>query len=73
MLELNFPLLSDWNGEAVAGFGIEIEDFHGMHGVAERSAFLIDEGGTVSGAWHYATDEVPNFDELLQAGRALRH
>jgi glutaredoxin-dependent peroxiredoxin len=72
VLELNFPLLSDWNGEAVAGFGIEIQDFHGMRGVAERSAFLIDEGGTVRGAWRYETGEVPDMDELLAAARSLQ-
>jgi len=35
-----------------------------------RSAFLVDPGGTVRGAWRYANDEVPSFDELLQAARA---
>ena len=70
-LELSFPLLSDWNGEAVDAFDVAFE-FRGLRDVARRSAFLVDEGGTVTGAWHYATDEVPNFDELLQAARALR-
>jgi peroxiredoxin len=50
-LDLNFPLLSDWN--------------------AERSAFLVDPGGTVRRAWRYANDEVPGFDELLAAARAM--
>ena len=70
-LDLGFPLLSDWNGEAVRAFDVAFE-FRGLRDVARRSAFLIDEGGTVSGAWHYATDEVPDFDELLQAARLLR-
>jgi glutaredoxin-dependent peroxiredoxin len=70
-LDLTFPLLSDWNAEAVRAFDVAFE-FRGLREVARRSAFLIDKGGTVSGAWHYATDEVPNFDELLQAARALR-
>jgi peroxiredoxin len=39
--------------------------------VSERSAFLIDEGGTVRGAWRYEHAEVPDFDELLAAARAL--
>ena len=43
-----------------------------VHGVAERSAFLIDEGGTVRGAWRYETGEVPDMDELLAAARSLR-
>ncbi len=41
VLELNFPLLSDWNGEAVRGFDVEQPDYRGMKGVPERSAFLI--------------------------------
>lgn len=69
-LDLNFPLLSDWNAEAVRGFGIA-QEFRGMRDVPERSAFLIDASGTVRGAWRYETGEVPDFDELLQAARAL--
>ena len=68
-LDLNFPLLSDWNGEAVRGFGIA-HDFRGMLDVADRSAFLVDEGGTVRGAWRYQSSEVPDFDVLLAAARA---
>ena len=70
MLELNFTLLSDWNGEAVHGFGVALEDYAGMRGVAARSAFLLDQGGTVRGAWRYETGEVPDIDELLSAARA---
>ena len=58
VLELNFPLLSDWNGEAVHAFGIAFQ-FRDLDDVASRSAFLVDEGGTVRGAWRYDTGEVP--------------
>lgn len=51
-------------------FGIEGE-FRGHHGVAERSAFLVDPDGTVRGAWRYDTAEVPDFDEVLRAAQAL--
>ena len=69
-LDLNFPLLSDWNAEAVRGFGVAHE-FRGMKEVAERTAFLVDPEGIVRGAWRYGTSEVPDFDELLRAARAL--
>jgi glutaredoxin-dependent peroxiredoxin len=69
-LDLTFPLLSDWNGDAVDGFGIAHE-FRGLRDIAERTAFLVDRGGTVRGAWRYETAEVPDFDELLSAARAL--
>jgi len=68
-LDLNFALLSDWNGDVVRAFGVESE-FRGHHGVAERSAFLVDPDGTVRGAWRYDTAEVPNFDEVLRAAPA---
>jgi peroxiredoxin len=69
-LDLDFPLLSDWNGDATRGFGVAIEH-RGLRDVSERSAFLIDESGTVRGAWRYEAAELPDFDELLSAARAL--
>jgi peroxiredoxin len=69
-LDLNFPLLSDWNKEAMRAFGVEGE-FRGHRGVADRTSFLVDQGGTVRGAWRYDTAEVPDFDELLRAAQAL--
>ena len=69
-LELNFPLLSDWNGEAIRGFGIA-KEFRGYRDVAERTAFLVDAGGIVRGAWRYEDAEVPDFDEVIAAAREL--
>ena len=69
-LDLNFPLLSDWNGDAVRGFGVGHE-FRGMKDVAERTTFLVERGGTVRGAWRHDPGEVPDFDALLAAARAL--
>ena len=69
-LDLNFPLLSDWNAEAIHGFGIAYE-FRGFKDVARRSAFLVDRTGTIRGAWAYEDAEVPDFDELLAAVKAL--
>jgi peroxiredoxin len=69
-LDLNFPLLSDWNGEAVHGFEIAHE-FRGFRGVARRSAFLVDQTGTIRGAWVYEDAEVPDFDVLLAAANEI--
>jgi peroxiredoxin len=63
-------LLSDWNAEAIRGFGVA-QEYRGLQDVAQRTAFLIDREGEVRGAWSYANDEVPDFDELLAAARAL--
>ena len=70
-LDLNFGLLSDFNGEAVRGFGIGFE-FRGFHDVAQRSAFLIDETGVVRNAWYYETGDVPIVDDWLEACAALQ-
>ena len=70
VLDLEFPLLSDFNGEATDGFGIGHE-YRGMQGVSRRSAFLVDADGMIRGAWDYGSSEVPDMDELLAAARAL--
>jgi glutaredoxin-dependent peroxiredoxin len=69
-LDLNFPLLSDWNAEAVQALGIA-KEFRGFKDVAERSAFLVDRDGVVRGAWRYDDAELPDFDVLLAAAKAL--
>jgi glutaredoxin-dependent peroxiredoxin len=70
VLDLNFPLLSDWNADAVHALGVAWE-FRGLRDVAQRSAFLVDEDGTVRGAWRYESGELPDVDELLRAARSL--
>jgi peroxiredoxin len=69
-LDLDLPLLSDWNADATKGFGVAFE-YKGMRDVSERSAFLIDRDGIVRGAWAYEAAEVPDFDVLLAAAQAL--
>ncbi|MDE3191527.1 MAG: redoxin domain-containing protein [Acidobacteriota bacterium] len=69
-LDLDFPLLSDWNGDATRGFDVAIEH-RGLREVSARSAFLIDHEGVLRGAWSYETSELPDFDVLLAAARAL--
>jgi glutaredoxin-dependent peroxiredoxin len=69
-LDLDFPLLSDWNADATHGFGVAFEH-NGMRDVSRRSAFLVDEEGVVRGAWAYETGELPDLDVLIEAARAL--
>ena len=69
-LDIDVPLLSDWNADAVRGFGIP-RDYRGMHEVAERSAFLVDAEGMIRGAWRYESAQLPDFDELLASARSL--
>ena len=69
-LDLDFPLLSDWNAEVTHGFGVAHEH-NGMRDVSRRSAFLVDVDGTVRGAWAYEPADLPDLDELVAATRAL--
>jgi peroxiredoxin len=69
-LDLDVALLSDWNGEAMRAFGVERE-FRFFRGVPERSAFVVGSDGRVRFARRYDDDEVPDFDELVAAARAL--
>jgi glutaredoxin-dependent peroxiredoxin len=69
-LDLNFGLLSDFNGDAVRAFDIA-QEFRGFREVARRSAFLVDRDGIVRSSWLYENSELPDVDELLAACRAL--
>jgi peroxiredoxin len=67
---LDYPLLSDWTGEAVRAFGVA-QDLDGLVDTPVRSCFLIDAEGTVRHAWRYADDEVPDVEELARAAVSL--
>jgi peroxiredoxin len=69
-LDIDFPLLSDWNADATRGFGVAF-DYRGLKDVSERSAVLVDREGVVRGASRYETSQLPDFDELLGAARLL--
>jgi glutaredoxin-dependent peroxiredoxin len=71
---LNFPLLSDYNRDAVRKFGIEDPNFAGgaLPGVAKRAVFGVDKTGTVKYKW--VTDNPgiePNYQEVEAAVRKL--
>jgi peroxiredoxin len=47
----SFPIVSDFNHEAMRAFDVERDDLLGMKGVSERAAFVIDRSGIVRYAW----------------------
>lgn len=62
---LTFPLLSDFNKEAITAYDVAYEEFVMMKGVAKRAAFLIDKEGII----RYAevlenASEIPDFDAI---------
>lgn len=50
-LGLSFPLLSDFNREAVTAWGVRNDDFFGMKGVSNRSVFVVDTEGRIAYSW----------------------
>lgn len=62
---LNFPLLSDFNKEVSKTYGAYYDEFFGMHGVAKRSAFVLDADHKIVYAevLEKASD-MPNFEAV---------
>jgi glutaredoxin-dependent peroxiredoxin len=69
-LDLNFPLLSDFNGEATHGFGVAYEH-RGLRDVSARSAFVIDTEGVLRAAWRYEPAQLPNLDEIVETAEKV--
>ena len=46
--QLNFPMLSDFNKEAITAYGCKYDSWiAGLKGVAKRSSFVIDKEGVI--------------------------
>jgi peroxiredoxin Q/BCP len=67
---LDYPLLSDWTGEAVRAFGVA-QELDGLVDSPVRSCFLIGGDGVIREAWRYADDEVPDVEALARAAVSL--
>jgi peroxiredoxin len=66
-LDVEVPLLSDWNGEAIRAFGVAFEPL-GMEDVAARSSFLIEDGDRIVAAWMLGR-ELPYIDAVIADAR----
>lgn len=67
---LNFPLLSDYNREAVRAFDVQDQNWAGglMPGVAMRSVFVLDRDGVVRYKWVAPTQTTePDYGEVEAA------
>ena len=68
---LQFPLLSDFNKEVSAAYEVLFADLLGFKGVAKRSAFVVDENGTI--IYSESSDDpkqLPDFDAIKAALKA---
>ena len=74
-LNVQFPLVSDFNRQVVRQFGIDYtqdEPYTGWWGMSRRSVFVIDPNGIIRYAW--ITDDpliAPNIEDALNALQAL--
>ena len=70
--QLNFPLLSDFNKEVIAKYGVVNPDMIGLKNIAKRSVFVIDKGGVVRHreVLEDARNE-PNYDSIKQSLASL--
>jgi peroxiredoxin len=68
----NFPLLSDFNKQAIREFDVFNEDMIGLKGVAKRAVFVIDKDGVVrhKEVLDDARNE-PNYDKVFSALASL--
>jgi peroxiredoxin len=70
-LAVDFPLLSDWDREVCAAYGVRYDVWKGHRGLAKRSLFVIDRAGVVRYRW--VTEDalvLPDLDEVVEAVRA---
>jgi len=69
--DLQFPLLSDFNKDVSTAYDVLFEDLLGFKGVSKRSAFVIDEEGTI--IYSESSDDpkqLPDFDAIIAALQA---
>ena len=70
--DLGFDLVSDMGGDAIGAYdlSIDIPDL-GLHGVANRAVYVVDDEETVTYAWE-ADDPTtePDYDALVEAVEA---
>lgn len=70
---LGFPVVSDFNREAMTAWGVRNDDFYGLRGVAHRSVFVVDREGTVAYAWMTEdADVLPDLEAVRRVLEGLR-
>jgi len=69
---LTFPLLSDFNKQAIRDYGVFNEEMIGLKGIAKRAVFVIDKDGVVR--HREVLDDArnePNYDDVFKALASL--
>jgi len=69
---LTFPLLSDFNKQAIRDYGVFNEEMIGLKGIAKRAVFVIDKDGVVR--HREVLDDArnePNYDAVFKTLASL--
>lgn len=67
-LDIDFPLLSDWDRVVCESYGVRYSVWRGHSGLAKRSIFVIDRSGVIRYRW--VTEDalvLPDLDEVVSA------
>jgi len=69
-LNLNFPLLSDFNKEVSKAYEVLYEALGGLKGVAKRSVFVLDREGIIGYKWvSEDPKKLPNLEAIKKVLR----
>jgi peroxiredoxin len=69
-LGVDFPLLSDWDREVCAAYGVRYDVWKGHRELAKRSLFVVDRHRVVRHRW--VSEDALVLPDLDEAVRALR-
>ncbi|HXB13685.1 MAG TPA: redoxin domain-containing protein, partial [Bacteroidia bacterium] len=72
--QLNFPILSDFNKEAITAYGCKYDSWiMGLKGVAKRASFVIDKEGVIRFAQILENaSDYPDFDGIKKTLEGLK-
>ncbi len=66
--KITFPVLSDFNREAIKAYDVVCPTLVGLHDVAKRSAFVINKDGVIAYSWSSEDPKnLPIFEEIKKA------
>src|SRR5262249_31552723 len=69
---LSFPLLSDFNKEAIRSYGVVNEDMIGLKGIAKGAVFVVDSDGLVR--YRQVLEDArqePDYDRVMSVADSL--
>ena len=71
--QLPYPLLSDFNKEAIRAFDVVLPELKGLKELAQRAVFVVDEDGVIRWVWVGENPGLePPYDEVAAAVARLK-